>query len=78
MTVAECPWLDQKHTIFGKIVGPTIFNLIKISEIETDKNTDRPLIDGIPLIERTEVIEHPFDDLVPRVKEAPLIAQSKP
>ena len=33
MTVDACPWLDNKHTIFGKIQGETIFNLIKISEL---------------------------------------------
>ena len=36
ITVCPTPWLDNKHTIFGKIQGETIFNLIKISELQTD------------------------------------------
>ena len=48
MTVGDCPWLDKKHTIFGKIEGPTIFNLIKISEVETEQ--DRPVGEFIPQI----------------------------
>ena len=77
MTVDECPWLNQKHTIFGKIVGPTIFNLIKISEIETENGTDKPLCDPLPRIERAEVVDHPFDDLVPRAAK-PVAVESKP
>lgn len=46
MTVGDCQWLDKKHTIFGKIEGPTIFNLIKISEVETQQ--DKPVGDFIP------------------------------
>jgi peptidyl-prolyl cis-trans isomerase SDCCAG10 len=48
MTADACPWLDRKHTIFGKVEGNTIFNLLKISELETDKSTDRPKSDPIP------------------------------
>jgi peptidyl-prolyl cis-trans isomerase SDCCAG10 len=33
MTVDACPWLDRKHTIFGKVEGPTLFNLVKLSEV---------------------------------------------
>jgi peptidyl-prolyl cis-trans isomerase SDCCAG10 len=46
MTVGECQWLDKKHTVFGKIEGSTIFNLLKISEVETED--DKPIGDLIP------------------------------
>jgi peptidyl-prolyl cis-trans isomerase SDCCAG10 len=42
MTLDKCPWLDNKNTIFGKVAGDTIYNLLAIGEISTDKN-DRPL-----------------------------------
>ena len=28
------PWLDKKHTIFGKVTGESIFNVIAIGELE--------------------------------------------
>ena len=34
ITCGETPWLDKKHTVFGKVEGPTIFNVLKISEVE--------------------------------------------
>jgi peptidyl-prolyl cis-trans isomerase SDCCAG10 len=65
LTVDACPWLDRKHTIFGRIQPPTLYNLIKISELETGAD-ERPVCDPIPRIVRVEVIENPFDDIVPR------------
>jgi len=64
MTVGECQWLNNKHTIFGKIDGNTIFNLLNISEVETDE--DRPICEKIPKILSALVVENPFDDIVPR------------
>jgi cyclophilin family peptidyl-prolyl cis-trans isomerase len=46
ITMGECPWLDKKHTIFGKVEGATLFNAIKISELETEN--ERPVCDLIP------------------------------
>ncbi|KAG6556057.1 hypothetical protein Mapa_001998 [Marchantia paleacea] len=63
MTLDRCDWLDKKHTIFGKVTGETIYNLIKIGEVETDKE-DRPL--DPPKILSVEVLWNPFDDIVPR------------
>ena len=65
MTVGECKWLDGKHTIFGKIEGPTIFNLLNISRLETSED-NRPICEVIPQIESCEVVTNPFDDIVPR------------
>jgi len=65
MTLDACPWLDKKHTIFGRIEGPTLYNLVKISELETGSE-DRPQCDPIPKIVRTEVVTNPFEDIVPR------------
>jgi peptidyl-prolyl cis-trans isomerase SDCCAG10 len=45
ITFDECPWLDKKHTIFGKVVGDTIFNLLKMQDIDTDAN-DKPIEDS--------------------------------
>ena len=67
MTVApQCDWLDRKHTIFGKIEGETIYNLVKISDLEVQSETDRPVCDPLPMIERALILENPFEDIVPR------------
>ncbi|CAG8442080.1 8044_t:CDS:10 [Ambispora leptoticha] len=56
--------LQNKHTIFGKVVGDTIFNVLKIGELEVDAD-ERPFYP--PSILSTEVLANPFDDIVPRV-----------
>ena len=65
LTLDACPWLDRKHTIFGRLEGPTFYNLLKISELETGAE-DRPLADPMPKIIRVEVVLNPFEDIVPR------------
>jgi len=77
MTVSECSWLDKKHTIFGKIEGETIYNLMKISQLETNKE-DRPVSDPMPLIESALVIQNPFEDIVPRNKpQAAIVSEEQ-
>lgn len=66
ITFDRCDWLDKKNTIFGKITGDTVYNLMKIGELETDKD-DRPL--HPPVINSVEVLWNPFDDVVPRKLE---------
>jgi peptidyl-prolyl cis-trans isomerase SDCCAG10 len=34
ITLDKCDWLDRKHTIFGKVVGETIFNLARMNEVD--------------------------------------------
>lgn len=63
ITLDSCDWLHKKHTIFGKVTGNTIYNVMRMGEVEVDENK-RP-IDPIT-IKRIEVISNPFDDIVPR------------
>lgn len=65
ITVDKAPYLDRKNTIFGKVPNNTIYNVIRISEVEVDHN-DRPLMP--PQIISTEIIINPFDDIIPREK----------
>ena len=67
VTMEKCPWLEKKHTIFGKITGDTIFNAINISHLPTEN--DFPIDDIMPKIIGTEVIINPFIDIVPREKK---------
>ncbi|CAA19454.2 Spliceosome-associated protein CWC27 homolog [Caenorhabditis elegans] len=58
------PELDKKHTIFGKVTGPTLFNMLKITEVETEG--DRPVT--FYKITGARIDNNPFDDLKPREK----------
>lgn len=64
ITLDRCDWLDKKHTIFGKVTGDSIYNLLRIGELETDKE-DRP-VESPPKILSVEVLWNPFEDIVPR------------
>ncbi|KAJ1482432.1 cyclophilin-like domain-containing protein, partial [Baffinella frigidus] len=65
LTLAPCEWLNGKHTIFGKVTGKTIYNLDAMGEYEVD-DQDKPLYP--PRILSSEVLNNPFDDIVPRDK----------
>ena len=76
-TLDACEWLNGKHTIFGTVAGDTVFNLLRMGEVETDDN-DRP-VDGTTL-KTVEVLLNPFDDVVPRIsqKTEEVVAPTKP
>ncbi|KAJ4456593.1 putative Peptidyl-prolyl cis-trans isomerase CYP57 [Paratrimastix pyriformis] len=61
LTLDKCEWLDKKHTIFGKVVGDTIFNVLNMGTLETDA-ADRPLFP--PRLLSVEVLNNPFPDIV--------------
>src|SRR5271163_2379608 len=64
ITLSSTPELERKNTLFGRIAtGDTIFNALRIGELETDK-LDRPV--HPPRIVSIEVTENPFTDIVPR------------
>lgn len=71
ISLDKCEWLDRKNTIFGKVTGDSIFNLLRIGEVDTDQD-DRPL-DPPPRIKSVEVLWNPFEDIVPRVTSRPSI-----
>ncbi|XP_027330419.1 peptidyl-prolyl cis-trans isomerase CYP57 isoform X2 [Abrus precatorius] len=75
VTLDRCDWLDRKHTIFGKVTGDTMYNLLRLGEVETDKN-DRPL-DPAPKILSVEVLWNPFEDIIPRTLQKTQI-EAKP
>ncbi|XP_052833465.1 spliceosome-associated protein CWC27 homolog [Octopus bimaculoides] len=67
-TLGSTPELAQKHTIFGKVTGNTIYNMLKLQEVGIGPN-DRPYCP--PKITSTEVLSNPFDDIVPRQLKRP-------
>ena len=65
ITLAQNVRIERsKHTIFGRVVGETIYNVAKANEFEVEPETERPLFP--PTIDRIEVLENPFPDVRPR------------
>ncbi|XP_040166859.1 spliceosome-associated protein CWC27 homolog [Anopheles arabiensis] len=62
-TMGPTPELQNQNTLFGKVAGDTIYNMLKLEEGEVYEN-ERPHFTH--RIIRTEVLNNPFDDIVPR------------
>ncbi|KAF2253710.1 cyclophilin-like protein [Trematosphaeria pertusa] len=68
-TLGNTPELTGKNTLFGRIAGDTIYNLMKMAEAEiTEGSEDRPMYPT--RITGTEIIINPFEDMVKRVRVA--------
>ena len=63
MTLGECRELEGRNTMFGRVVGDTIFNLVKMGEADLGDG-ERPLYPT--KITGTEVLVNPFEDMVKR------------
>lgn len=61
-TLDACPELNKKNTIFGKVVGNTLYNMIKLNECECIN--ERPV--RAEKIISAEVVYNPFEDIKPR------------
>eukprot|EP01135_Chromosphaera_perkinsii_P004004 Nk52_evm17s266 gene=Nk52_evmTU17s266 len=77
ITTGACEHLNRVHTIFGKVTGETIFNVLRIEETEVDGEGRPEEISSAPKILRTEVLVNPFSDIVPRVVENEIIPQDE-
>lgn len=64
-TLAATPELQDRNTIWGRVVGDTLFNVLAIGDVELVPGTDRPAFP--PVIKSVVVEDNPFDDIVPRI-----------
>ena len=62
-TLAPTRELQGKHTIFGKVVGDTIYNMLRLAEGHLEDG-DRPKYPH--KIIRSRVLINPFTDITPR------------
>ncbi|KAL1380652.1 hypothetical protein pipiens_014035 [Culex pipiens pipiens] len=62
-TLGPTQELQNVHTLFGKVAGDTIYNMLRLEEGEVYEN-ERPHFPAKIL--RTEVLHNPFSDIVPR------------
>lgn len=66
-TLGATPELQNKHTLFGKVTGDTIYNMIKLEDgvIDVDERPKYP-----HKIIKTVVLNNPFEDIEPRVVQS--------
>lgn len=69
ITLAATPELNGKNTLFGRIVGDTIFNVLRIGESELCED-DRPLYPTV--ITGAQLVVPYFEDIHVKKKEEPL------
>ncbi|KAI0924977.1 hypothetical protein AcW2_005694 [Taiwanofungus camphoratus] len=74
ITLDRADELHGKHTLFGRVIGDTIFNVLKIGEMEID-DSERPLYP--PKIKSIRIIDNPYDDIVPRITAEEKRAQQR-
>ncbi|GAA5903320.1 hypothetical protein JCM8208_002273 [Rhodotorula glutinis] len=59
-TLDATPELQNQHTLFGRVTGDSLFNLLKLSDVELEPGSDRPVY--APVIKSAEVRVDPFDE----------------
>ena len=66
LTLGETPELQGKHTMFGRVEGATIYNLMKMGEEELEpvEGSERPVYPT--KITGAEILVNPFEDMVKR------------
>ncbi|KAF9564912.1 cyclophilin-like protein [Agrocybe pediades] len=74
ITLDRADELHGKHTLFGRCMGDTVYNVMKIGEMELDKE-GRPVYP--PRIKSVRIVDNPFDDIIPRITAAEKRAQQK-
>lgn len=62
-TLSRADHLNRKHTIFGKVSGTTVFNMLRLAEVELGPGDE---VINPHSIRSTEVLSNPFEELVPR------------
>ncbi|KAL7624292.1 Peptidyl-prolyl isomerase cwc27 [Parahypoxylon ruwenzoriense] len=67
-TLDKAEELNNKNTVFGRVVGDTIYNLARMGEAEVAEGSERPLY---PMkITNVEILVNPFDDMKKRERVA--------
>jgi peptidyl-prolyl cis-trans isomerase SDCCAG10 len=71
ITLGSTPELQNKHTMFGRIEGDTIYNLMKMAEVEMteEEGSERPMYPT--KVTGSEVLVNPFEGMEARIREAP-------
>jgi len=64
ITLKESPFLNDKYVLFGTVLGPTIFNALRIGRTDVHQVSGIPVdMENGPRINQVTVEFHPFDNL---------------
>lgn len=75
-TLDQTPELQNKNTMFGRIEGDTIYNLMKMAEADlAEDGSDRPLYPTRVI--STEILVNPFEDMIKRMHTATRTKEEK-
>ncbi|KAG2110502.1 cyclophilin-like domain-containing protein [Suillus discolor] len=74
ITLDRADELHGKHTLFGRVIGDTVYNVMKIGEMEIGEN-ERPVYP--PKIKSITIVDNPFPDIIPRITAAEKRAQQR-
>lgn len=75
-SLGDASELNGKATLFGRLVGDSVFNLLRMGETEVDPVTETPLYP--PHVISTEVTLNPFSDIVPRERAVVVVKEESP
>ncbi|KAL9082173.1 MAG: hypothetical protein Q9159_006658 [Coniocarpon cinnabarinum] len=81
LTLGKAEELNGRNTMFGRIEGNTIYNLVRIGEGELveGEDSDRPMYPT--KIVETDILVNPFEDMIKRTQVAhaskPLVSEAK-
>ncbi|KAH8868172.1 Peptidyl-prolyl cis-trans isomerase CWC27 isoform 2 [Schistosoma japonicum] len=69
-TLGPATELTGKHTLFGRVAGETLFNMLRLGEGDVGRN-EKPL--RLHRIVSTSVILNPYDDIEPRQRPKQIV-----
>ncbi|KAF8426753.1 peptidyl-prolyl isomerase CWC27 [Tirmania nivea] len=77
LTLGDTKELTGKNTLFGKVVGETIYNLVKIGEMELEEEGSEKMLYPVK-ITGAEVLVNPFEDMVKRETRKEVVGNEIP
>jgi peptidyl-prolyl cis-trans isomerase SDCCAG10 len=60
ITLDETSHLDGKHVLFGTVVGPTLFNAIRIGQTDVEENAPAGDLAYAPRVTSVKIVENPI------------------
>ncbi|KAK1772667.1 putative peptidyl-prolyl isomerase [Phialemonium atrogriseum] len=75
-TLGKTEELTGKNTLFGRVAGNTIYNLMKMGETDVEEEGERPVYPT--KITSVEIVVNPFDDMKKRERVARTSVQKAP
>lgn len=74
MTLGATPELEGRNTMFGRVVGDTVFNLVKMGEADLEREgSERPMYPT--KVTGAQILVNPFEDMVRTARKARQMAK---